>query len=76
MEETKGWKEKALSKTGREVLIKSVMQLIPKNIMGCFQLPQSLCDETERMIVRFSWRLHGELKASLAKVVKINKEQK
>lgn len=31
----KGWKEKSLTKAGREVLIKSVIQSIPTYIISC-----------------------------------------
>src|ERR1044072_1409032 len=51
----KGWKEKALSRAGREVLIKSVVQAIPAYIMSCFAMPITLCHEIETMISRFSW---------------------
>src|ERR1044072_4691938 len=51
----KGWKEKALSQAGREVLIKVVVQAIPSYVMGCFLIPLSLCDQIEKMVNRFFW---------------------
>lgn len=51
----KGWKERALSRAGREVLVKSVLQAIPTYVMSCFSLPTSLCEEIEVMINRFFW---------------------
>ena len=39
----KGWKEKYLSRAGKEVLIKSVVQVIPSYVMSCFELPQGMC---------------------------------
>ncbi|XP_057443227.1 uncharacterized protein LOC130735144 [Lotus japonicus] len=51
----KGWKEKALSMAGREVLIKFVAQAIPTYIMSCFSLPVGLCNHIESMISRFWW---------------------
>ncbi|XP_057422210.1 uncharacterized protein LOC130716023 [Lotus japonicus] len=51
----KGWKEKTLSRAGREVLIKAVAQAIPSYVMSCFILPDSLCQEIEGMIARFFW---------------------
>ena len=48
-----GWKEKMLSKAGREVLIKAVAQAIPTYIMSCFKIPDSLCDDLTSMIRNF-----------------------
>ncbi|XP_057432687.1 uncharacterized protein LOC130725479 [Lotus japonicus] len=51
----KGWKESTLSRAGREVLIKSVVQAIPSYVMSCFILPDSVCADIERMVSRFYW---------------------
>ena len=48
-----GWKEKMLSKAGKEVLIKAVAQAIPIYTISCFKLPDSLCDELKSMIRNF-----------------------
>ena len=48
-----GWKEKMLSKVGKEVLIKAVAQAIPTYTMSCFKLPDALCDELTSMIRNF-----------------------
>ena len=45
-----GWEGKLLSQTGREVLIKSVIQAIPTYTLGCFKIPMGLCNEIEAMI--------------------------
>ena len=51
----KGWKEKLLSKAGKETLIKAVAQSIPSYAMSCFDLTKSLCDEMRGMICRYWW---------------------
>ena len=50
-----GWKEKLLSKEGKEVLIKVMAQAIPTYTMNCFKISDSLCDELMRMIRNFWW---------------------
>ena len=48
-----GWKEKLLSKAGKEPLIKAVAQSIPSYAMPCFDLTKSLCDEMGKMTCRY-----------------------
>ena len=48
-----GWKEKLLSKVGKEVLIKAVAQAIPTYTMNCFKITDSLCDELTSLIRNF-----------------------
>lgn len=38
-----GWKEKLLSNTWKEILIKTMTQEIPTYTMSIFQLPNALC---------------------------------
>ncbi|XP_017979847.1 PREDICTED: uncharacterized protein LOC108662780 [Theobroma cacao] len=47
------WKNKLLSITGREVLIKAVTQAISTYVMSCFKLPNSLCSEIDSTIAKF-----------------------
>lgn len=56
----KGWKEKILSRAGKEVLIKAVAQARPTYCMSCFRLPHSLCEELTQMIAKFWWGQSGE----------------
>jgi hypothetical protein len=52
------WSSKCLSKAGREVMIKSVLQAIPSYVMSIFQLPATLINTIEKMINSFWWG-HG-----------------
>jgi hypothetical protein len=50
-----GWKIKLLSKAGKEVLIKAIIQSMPTYAMSVFDLTKMLCDEISSMIGRFWW---------------------
>ncbi|GAU12879.1 hypothetical protein TSUD_73660 [Trifolium subterraneum] len=50
------WRGRALSKAGKEIMIKSVLQEIPSYVMSMFILPASLIDDIEKMINVFWWR--------------------
>ncbi|KAL8159041.1 LOW QUALITY PROTEIN: hypothetical protein V2J09_000578 [Rumex salicifolius] len=50
-----GWRGNLLSKAGKEVLIKSLLQSIPTYIMSIFRLPNNLISEINSMIARFWW---------------------
>lgn len=50
-----GWKEKMLSKAGKEVLIKVVAQAIPTYVMGCFDITKEVCDQISSLIARYWW---------------------
>ena len=50
-----GWKEKFISKAGREILIKTVARSIPTYTMSLFKLPKSLCDSINSTIARYWW---------------------
>jgi hypothetical protein len=50
-----GWKEKLLSKAGKEILIKAIAQAIPSYAMSCFDLTKALCEEISAMICRYWW---------------------
>ena len=46
---------KFLSKAGKEILLKVVVQAIPSYTMGVFLIPLDLCVELERMMNSFWW---------------------
>ena len=48
-----GWKEKMLSKAGKEILIKAMAQAVPTYTMNCLKLLDALCDELTRLIRNF-----------------------
>ena len=55
LEKLKGWKEKLLSQTGKEVLLKSVIVAMPAYAMNCCRLPKSLYQEICSEMARFWW---------------------
>lgn len=48
-----GWKEKFISKVGREILIKMVVQAISPYTMGIFKLSKALCDTINSMLAKY-----------------------
>ena len=55
-----GWKEKLLSQTGKEVLIKAIVQAIPTFAMSYFKLLMGLCHDIEILIWKFQWGESGD----------------
>ena len=55
-----GWKEKFISKAGREVLIKTVAQAIPTYAMSLFKLPKSMCDSINSLLAKYWWGQNKE----------------
>ncbi|XP_075670201.1 putative mitochondrial protein AtMg00310 [Castanea sativa] len=50
-----GWKEKNISKAGREVLIKTVAQAIPTYSMSIFKIPRVVCDGMNSALAKYWW---------------------
>ena len=48
-----GWKEKNISKAGREVLIKTVAQAIPTYSMSIFKIPRAVCDRMNSVLANY-----------------------
>ena len=49
------WKGLTVSKAGKKILIKSVIQSIPSYVAGMFLLPMKLCEDIEVLINKFWW---------------------
>ncbi|CAJ2634618.1 unnamed protein product [Trifolium pratense] len=49
------WRGRALSRAGKEVMIKSVLQAIPTYVMSVYLLPDSTVKDIERMLNSFWW---------------------
>lgn len=49
------WSAKFLSKSGKEVLLKSVAQALPTYVMSCFLLPQGIIKKLQSAISNFWW---------------------
>ena len=50
-----GWKEKNISKAGREVLIKTVAQAILTYSMSMFKIPKKVCDDINSALGKYWW---------------------
>ena len=49
------WRGRALSRAGKEIMIKSVLQAIPSYVKGLYLLPDSTIRDIERMMNSFWW---------------------
>lgn len=49
----RSWNNKLLSRGGKEVLLKTVVQSLPTYAMNVFLIPTGMCTELERMMARF-----------------------
>ena len=50
-----GWKEKNISKVGREVFIKIVAQAISTYSMSLFKIPRIVCDGINSILAKYWW---------------------
>ena len=44
----------------KEVLIKSIAEVIPTYAMSCFKLPVGFCEDVEKLFCNFWWEGGGE----------------
>ncbi|XP_019166941.1 PREDICTED: uncharacterized protein LOC109162711 [Ipomoea nil] len=52
----RSWNNRFLSRAGREILIKNVLQAVPTYAMSTFLLPKDLCRNVENSLNRFWWK--------------------
>ena len=50
-----GWKEKLISKAGREILIKTVAQVVPTYTMSIFNIPKQIYEDINTILARYWW---------------------
>lgn len=62
VEKTHWWKEKLLSKGGKEFLINAVLQAISTYAMPIYKLPITLCKELHSIIRSFWWKSSDDSK--------------
>lgn len=51
----RSWNDRPLSRAGKEVMLKSIIQAIPIYVMSCFRLPAAICDKMRTMISNHWW---------------------
>jgi hypothetical protein len=49
------WRSRPLSKAGKEVMIKSVLQAIPSYVMSIYIIPDAMVNDIEKMLNAFWW---------------------
>jgi hypothetical protein len=54
-----GWLDRPASRSGKETLLKSVIQAIPTYVMSCFQIPVSNCDSMRKSIANYWWGMEN-----------------
>lgn len=51
-----GWKENLISKAGKEILIKIVIQPLPQYATSIFKILVSICKSVEQKVANFWWK--------------------
>jgi len=55
----RGWSDRPLSRAGKEVMLKSVIQAIPVYVMSCFRLPTGICDKMRTTVSNHWWGIEN-----------------
>ena len=50
-----GWSKRFLSRVGKEIMLKIVIQMIPSYVMSVFRIPHSLWDVLEKIMNSYWW---------------------
>jgi len=50
-----GWKERLLSMSGKEILIKSIAQAVPTYAIMLFKIPKTICNRMTNATSHFWW---------------------
>ena len=50
-----GWSKRFLSRAGKEIMLKTVIQMIPSYVMSVFCIPYSLCHVLEKIMNSYWW---------------------
>lgn len=56
IQKIKGWSSRLLSRAGKLVMLKNVVQSIPAYAMSCFLIPKSICQEIQKVMNAFWWQ--------------------
>jgi len=64
-EKLQGWKQKFLSKAGKETLIKAVVQAIPSYAMSIVLFPKNFCAKLCSMVAKYWWVTRRKNKESI-----------
>lgn len=59
------WGNRFLSRAGREVLLKTVLQSVPNYAMNVFLMPKGLSEEIEKLMNSFWWGCEGGRKGGI-----------
>jgi hypothetical protein len=51
-QQIQGWKEKLLSRAGKEIMIKAIAQAIPVFAVGCFDITKETCNQISSSIAK------------------------
>ncbi|XP_074352195.1 uncharacterized protein LOC141691369 [Apium graveolens] len=53
------WDKRQLSKGGKKIMLKTVVQELPIYAMSIFLLPNRICKDIERIMSRYWWKFSG-----------------